>query len=115
VNAAQFILVGALRLYQWLLSPAKTVLFGPASRCRYTPSCSEYALEAVRTHGACRGIWLAVGRLCRCHPWAAWGPDPVPAARPPEGQAPAPRRPLVSWRWLKNVARGLASRRRLSA
>jgi uncharacterized protein len=46
--------------------------------CRYYPSCSAYALQAVEAHGALRGSWLAAGRLCRCHPWAEGGVDAVP-------------------------------------
>ncbi len=61
-----------IRLYQLTLSP----LLGP--RCRFYPSCSEYALEALRLHGSRRGLWLALRRLCRCHPWHAGGIDPVP-------------------------------------
>jgi putative membrane protein insertion efficiency factor len=49
--------------------------------CRYYPSCSAYAEEAVRTHGAVRGLWLAVRRLARCHPWTPGGVDHVPPAR----------------------------------
>lgn len=64
--------------YRLVLSPVKTALFGPAGRCRFEPSCSAYALEAVREHGFLRGCWLALRRLLRCHPWGAWGPDPVP-------------------------------------
>jgi hypothetical protein len=79
VNAAQHILVFALRVYRWVLSPAKAAVFGPLARCRFTPTCSGYALEAVQTHGALRGTWLAACRLCRCHPWGGCGPDPVPA------------------------------------
>jgi putative membrane protein insertion efficiency factor len=67
------LLVGLLRAYRALVSP----LYGQV--CRYHPSCSAYALEAVQTHGALRGGWYAVRRLGRCHPWAAGGHDPVPA------------------------------------
>jgi putative membrane protein insertion efficiency factor len=64
-----------IRLYQWFLSP----LLG--QNCRYHPSCSAYALEALELHGAGRGSWLAVRRICRCHPWHAGGYDPVPESR----------------------------------
>ena len=62
-----------LRFYQVAISP----MLGP--RCRFYPSCSNYAIEALRVHGAARGSWLAVSRVCRCHPWNAGGVDPVPA------------------------------------
>jgi uncharacterized protein len=61
-----------IRAYQLTLSP----LLGP--RCRFYPSCSQYALEALRAHGAVHGCWLALRRLLRCHPWHAGGYDPVP-------------------------------------
>jgi putative membrane protein insertion efficiency factor len=85
MNPARVILVGLLRLYRWVLSPLKTALFGPLGRCRYQPSCSAYALEAVQTHGAARGSWLALRRLARCHPWGGCGDDPVPPLRPQPG------------------------------
>ncbi len=66
------LLVLLLRAYQVLISP----MLGP--NCRFYPSCSNYALEAVRTHGAARGGWLAARRLGRCHPWNPGGFDPVP-------------------------------------
>jgi putative membrane protein insertion efficiency factor len=69
----RFVLVWLLRGYRVLISP----LYGQV--CRYHPSCSAYALQAVETHGALRGSWLAIRRLARCHPWAAGGYDPVPA------------------------------------
>ena len=66
------LLVWLLRGYQLLLSP----MLGP--RCRFYPSCSNYAIEALRVHGAARGSWLAARRVGRCHPWNAGGFDPVP-------------------------------------
>jgi uncharacterized protein len=76
VNLAQHILLFALRLYRWFVSPALTLLFGAA--CRFEPSCSVSAMEAVRRHGAVRGGWLAAKRLARCQPWGGCGCDPVP-------------------------------------
>jgi putative membrane protein insertion efficiency factor len=68
------VLRGLIRLYQLLVSP----LLGP--RCRYWPSCSEYAAQAIHEHGPARGLRLAVQRLLRCHPWGGAGVDPVPPA-----------------------------------
>jgi len=68
-------LVFVLRLYQAGVSP----LLGPC--CRYTPSCSEYAVQALRAHGLARGTLLAAWRILRCHPLAEGGYDPVPPAR----------------------------------
>jgi len=65
-----------IRGYQLLLSP----LLG--NNCRFQPSCSQYAIDAVRAHGARRGLWLAVRRIGRCHPWGGHGHDPVPPRRP---------------------------------
>jgi putative membrane protein insertion efficiency factor len=65
-------LVAALRAYKVLISPA----LPPA--CRFTPTCSQYALEAVKRHGALRGSWLALRRLARCHPFHPGGFDAVP-------------------------------------
>ncbi len=78
MNAAQHILIFGVRLYRRLVSPVKNVLFGPLGRCRFNPSCSRYALEAIQTHGALAGTWLALKRLGRCHPWGGCGEDPVP-------------------------------------
>ncbi len=66
------ILCGLIRAYQVVVSP----LLGP--RCRFHPSCSVYAAEAIGRHGAAAGGWLALRRIGRCHPWGGWGFDPVP-------------------------------------
>jgi hypothetical protein len=72
-----------LRAYQLLISP----LLG--NHCRFYPSCSQYAIDAVDGHGVLRGSWLALRRLSRCHPWHAGGydpvPDPDPVSAPPSG------------------------------
>lgn len=79
MNVAQYLLVGALRCYRWIVSPVFNVVFTPMGfGCRFRPTCSRYALEAVRGHGAARGSLLALKRFCRCHPWGGWGVDPVP-------------------------------------
>lgn len=69
------LLAAPVRLYRYLISP----LLGPS--CRFHPSCSAYALEALRAHGALRGSLLALRRLACCHPWHPGGFDPVPPAR----------------------------------
>lgn len=78
VNPVQYILILGVRVYRWTLSPAKTFLFGPLCGCRFTPSCSEYALHALQRHGALKGSWLSIKRICRCNPWGGCGHDPVP-------------------------------------
>jgi len=78
VNPLQHILIFAVRAYRLTISPAQTILFGPSSGCRFTPTCSVYALDAVRAHGAMKGSVLAAKRICRCHPWSECGHDPVP-------------------------------------
>jgi putative membrane protein insertion efficiency factor len=79
VNLAQFILLAALRVYRAIISPVLTFVLTPLGfGCRFRPTCSRYAVDAVRAHGACRGTILAMRRLCRCHPWGGSGYDPVP-------------------------------------
>ena len=65
------LMTAAIRLYQGARA-------GRPSPCRYWPSCSQYALEAIERHGATRGGWLATRRISRCHPWGGHGVDPVP-------------------------------------
>ncbi|MFL5742844.1 MAG: membrane protein insertion efficiency factor YidD [Flavisolibacter sp.] len=61
-----------IKLYQWILSP----LLGP--KCRFTPTCSQYSLEAFKKYGLVKGLWLSLRRISRCHPWGGHGYDPVP-------------------------------------
>jgi putative membrane protein insertion efficiency factor len=85
------VLLAVIRFYRTAISPA----FPPS--CRYVPSCSAYAAEAIALHGAGRGSWLALRRLLRCHPFHAGGHDPVPPAVVPGGERPpAPRRPALT-------------------
>jgi putative membrane protein insertion efficiency factor len=65
-------LIALIKLYQWIISP----LLGP--KCRFTPTCSQYALEALQKYGPLKGGWLALRRIARCHPWGGHGVDPVP-------------------------------------
>lgn len=76
------LLVWFLRGYQLLLSP----MLG--QKCRFYPTCSNYAIEALRVHGAARGSLLAARRVCRCHPWNPGGVDFVPPARDSHQQPP---------------------------
>jgi putative membrane protein insertion efficiency factor len=82
MNAGRRLLWGLIRGYQLFISPVL-----PMS-CRYTPSCSAYAAEAVMKHGALRGGWLALKRFGRCHPWGGWGYDPVPESAPQDTTEP---------------------------
>ena len=74
--AVKIAILAALRFYKIAVSP----LMPPA--CRYTPTCSEYAAEAIERHGVVRGGWLATRRVLSCHPWSRGGYDPVPERRP---------------------------------
>jgi len=90
LNPAQHILVFVIRDYRWTISPAQLFLFGPAGGCRFTPTCSQYAVAAIQSRGVLTGSALAAKRICRCHPWGGCGPDPVPqvefAITPPAGK-----------------------------
>ena len=72
----QRLLIALVKGYRLFLSPSL------GSACRFTPTCSAYALQALQEHGAAAGAYLAAARIARCHPWCAGGPDPVPAAKP---------------------------------
>jgi putative membrane protein insertion efficiency factor len=78
-----------IRLYQLLVAP----ILPPS--CRFYPSCSHYAAEAVTVHGPVRGAWLAGRRLLRCHPWGGSGYDPVPPSQPTMPRS-VRRRPSLS-------------------
>ena len=69
----KLVFIFPIRLYQWTLSP----LLG-ANKCRFQPTCSHYAIEAIEEWGVWRGGWLALRRIFRCHPWGGHGFDPVP-------------------------------------
>ncbi|MDF7676854.1 membrane protein insertion efficiency factor YidD [Neisseriaceae bacterium ESL0693] len=66
------LLLMLVRFYQYAISP----LLPP--RCRFTPTCSQYAVQALQKYGAFKGSWLAFKRICRCHPWGGCGHDPLP-------------------------------------
>lgn len=67
-----FVFLALIRFYQVAISPLK-----PPS-CRFTPTCSQYAIEAIKKHGPFKGLYLAIRRILRCHPWGGSGYDPVP-------------------------------------
>jgi putative membrane protein insertion efficiency factor len=84
--AAKAIAKAPVHAYRWTVRPWL------GWECRHLPTCSEYALEAIDRNGAWRGGWLALARLCRCHPWGTHGFDPVPDIR-------EARHPLAPWRY----------------
>jgi putative membrane protein insertion efficiency factor len=77
MRAISAVLIGCVKLYRLTLSP------WVGQNCRFTPTCSAYAEAAIRANGPIRGVWLALGRLLRCHPWGGSGFDPVPEPRAP--------------------------------
>ena len=83
---AKTVLLAPLALYRLTISPLLGV------NCRHLPSCSDYASAAIETSGAWRGSWLALARLCRCHPWGSNGFDPVPDLK-------GERHPYAPWRY----------------
>jgi uncharacterized protein len=70
--ALSFPFIVLIKLYQWIISPWL------GSKCRYTPTCSHYGIEALKKYGPIKGLWLTVKRITRCHPWGGHGHDPVP-------------------------------------
>ena len=72
LNILAIVLIIPIKLYQVLISP----LLG--SSCRYSPTCSQYSIEAIKKHGPFKGLWLAVKRISNCHPWGGSGHDPIP-------------------------------------
>ncbi|MAX81077.1 MAG: membrane protein insertion efficiency factor YidD [Crocinitomicaceae bacterium] len=68
----EYLLIGLVKIYQLFISP----LLG--SNCRYTPTCSQYSIDAIREWGPFKGLWLAIKRISSCHPWGGHGYDPVP-------------------------------------
>ena len=64
--------IALIKIYQWIISPWL------GQKCRFTPTCSQYALEALKKYGLFKGTWLAIKRISRCHPWGGHGYDPVP-------------------------------------
>ena len=83
---AKAVLLAPLALYRLTISPLLGV------NCRHLPGCSDYAREAIEINGAWKGSWLALSRICRCHPWGSHGLDPVPDLRDE-------RHPLTPWRY----------------
>jgi putative membrane protein insertion efficiency factor len=78
LNPVQHIFIFVIRVYRWTISPAQIFLLGSTGGCRFTPTCSQYAIEAIHSHGTLTGSILAAKRICRCHPWGDCGHDPVP-------------------------------------
>ncbi|NDV62116.1 membrane protein insertion efficiency factor YidD [Puniceicoccales bacterium CK1056] len=87
------VLLAVLYIYKYAISPVLHMV-APGSGCRFTPTCSEYAIEAMRSHGPFRGGWLALRRIAKCHPWGGHGYDPVPnscsCTSHPDPQHPSP-------------------------
>ncbi|MBD5195452.1 MAG: membrane protein insertion efficiency factor YidD [Bacteroidales bacterium] len=75
VRILSILFIALIKFYQYSISPLLP------STCRYTPTCSQFALEAIKIHGPFKGFLLACRRICRCHPWGGSGYDPVPPKR----------------------------------
>lgn len=67
-----FPFIALIKLYQWIISPWL------GNRCRFTPTCSQYGIEALKKYGPIKGLWLTAKRIVRCNPWGGHGHDPVP-------------------------------------
>jgi hypothetical protein len=92
--------IGLLRVYKLTLSP---LFYALGVRCRHAPSCSDYAADAFRRHGAGKGAVLTISRLCRCHPFGSHGWDPVPETLPDPGWRVWR---YGDWAWTERPARG---------
>ena len=88
MSVLQKFLILLMRVYRLTISPTQAILLGESFGCRFTPTCSAYALEALQKHGAVDGSVLTVKRLCRCHPFGGCGHDPVPEALSATDHAP---------------------------
>jgi len=77
-NSMTRLLTGLIQMYRYTVSPFLSFIGGPGSGCRFTPSCSEFTLQAIEEHGPACGTLLGLRRICRCHPWGGFGFDPVP-------------------------------------
>lgn len=75
MNLPQALLIAPIRFYRYFLSPWL------GRNCRFTPTCSAYAIEAIEIHGPLQGLWLGIRRIARCHPWCSGGCDPVPGSK----------------------------------
>ena len=89
-TSISFVLRGFIHFYRFFFSP----FFG--HNCRYLPSCSAYGIESIVRHGPYKGLWLTIKRICRCHPWAAYGIDAVPAEQSKDKLSSLPSRNLFA-------------------
>ncbi|MFA5258265.1 MAG: membrane protein insertion efficiency factor YidD [Opitutales bacterium] len=80
-KALAWVMILLVRGYQLFVSPMLHLMAGPGMGCRFEPSCSRYAVEAIKIHGPFKGLWLATRRILRCHPRGGHGYDPVPPPR----------------------------------
>ncbi|MGF1655544.1 MAG: membrane protein insertion efficiency factor YidD [Verrucomicrobiales bacterium] len=94
----RWLFISLVHAYRWTLRPFLHALGGPGCGCRFEPSCSEYALRALKKYGAIQGLRLTFGRLVRCQPWGGLGYDPVPEVLPPLPLSSEWRRRRVSLR-----------------